>query len=843
MDLRDAQKPRGWLWRTKKNSFGEGGISPPTVKLFDEQEVARILEDQFRIQKEELDCTLREIDEKYGEKEKTTNEKLNKALAEITVKDNLVKQHIKVAEEAVIGWERAENEAAEFKLQLECALQQRLASEDRVEHLDGALEEAMKQLRSAREEQDQLVHETIVKKTQEYDKLRLEMESKLAEVWHIVGQTRAELIESRAENKALTHALQDRSKILAEGKDNMAGSETDMKALQVQLEGVVKENMALKYDIHVITKELEVRMTELELERKASDMASKQHAEVVKKIAKLDEECDRLRMLLRKKLLNSTALVRVKQDVGGSGKDHPSKGSPRRRPLGRSQSATDPQEAIAQETLQAILDANASVDKILNLEKETRMLKEALAKRNDELQNARFMCAKTASRLSFMEEEVQTLRAPSKPASSKKWPSNDSFPRRGTSLNFELMDDFEEMERLANSQSQSLSASSPERSVETALTVFGAVDESTNQLRIVCLEETVALRDRELEAANQMCQELGEKLSVAEGQLAFLQSRNTANEQLVIGLQAKLDSLLERRANSEGGTAVSGNGEIAMALRKLVHIIEALAQATEIESTPITSRHHDATNASETSILLSVRWHDEMVDSSMRSLLRATNGYLESGGDILKLLLELTATLDCILTFHISANEKEQRERDSSASERLAITMELESARVMISQLEEELCRLRVEHSDMEPRIQEEVGHNLDVDVMQLRTEKNELESNLSGMNEQLVEANAKVAALRVRLSESEALVKELQALQAAHDNEDNKEGDLSEQDMLERSSTGLCLSASPRDANAEKHQLCDKVASLEIELQREQCRHQEVVAKLKDIQEQTQRG
>lgn len=133
-----------------------------------------------------------------------------------------------------LGWERAENEAAEFKLQLECALQQRLASEDRVEHLDGALEEAMKQLRSAREEQDQLVHETIVKKTQEYDKLRLEMESKLAEVWHIVGQTRAELIESRAENKALTHALQDRSKILAEGKDNMAGSETDMKALQVR---------------------------------------------------------------------------------------------------------------------------------------------------------------------------------------------------------------------------------------------------------------------------------------------------------------------------------------------------------------------------------------------------------------------------------------------------------------------------------------------------------------------------------------------------------------------------------------------------------------------------------
>lgn len=67
------------------------------------QEVARILEDQIRCQKEEMDNTLREVDEKYSEKERAINEKLNKALAEITVKDNLVKQHIKVAEEAVTG--------------------------------------------------------------------------------------------------------------------------------------------------------------------------------------------------------------------------------------------------------------------------------------------------------------------------------------------------------------------------------------------------------------------------------------------------------------------------------------------------------------------------------------------------------------------------------------------------------------------------------------------------------------------------------------------------------------------------------------------------------------------
>jgi hypothetical protein len=39
------------------------------------------------------------------------------------------------------------------------------------------------------------------------------------------------------------------------------------------------------------------------------------------------------------------------------------------------------------------------------------MLKEALAKRNDELQAARLMCAKTASRLTAVEDELEMLRA------------------------------------------------------------------------------------------------------------------------------------------------------------------------------------------------------------------------------------------------------------------------------------------------------------------------------------------------------------------------------------------------------------------------------------------------
>jgi hypothetical protein len=114
------------------------------------------------------------------------------------------------------GWEKAESEAAEFKEELESATKLRLATEDRARHLDGALKELMEQLRSGRKEHDKHLHDTIVKKTREFDKLRLEMEAKLAELTKSLSDNRTQLIESHAENEALNHALkvQPRLKIM-----------------------------------------------------------------------------------------------------------------------------------------------------------------------------------------------------------------------------------------------------------------------------------------------------------------------------------------------------------------------------------------------------------------------------------------------------------------------------------------------------------------------------------------------------------------------------------------------------------------------------------------------------
>jgi len=65
----------------------------------------------------------------------------------------------------------------------------------------------MQQLRGGREEHEKHLHDTIVKKTREFDKLRLEMETKLSEVSKSLSENRTQLIESQAENEALNHAL------------------------------------------------------------------------------------------------------------------------------------------------------------------------------------------------------------------------------------------------------------------------------------------------------------------------------------------------------------------------------------------------------------------------------------------------------------------------------------------------------------------------------------------------------------------------------------------------------------------------------------------------------------
>ncbi|KAG0629003.1 hypothetical protein M758_1G069500 [Ceratodon purpureus] len=840
---RELDRRRGWPWKNRKNISLSGSIdgSPSApVKLFDEQEVARILQDQVRIGDEQMVEALNAADAKHAEKEKAwseklaaVSEKLTAAISEITIKDNLVKQHIKVAEEAVVGWEKAESEAAEFKAELENATKLRLETEDRARHLDGALKELMEQLRGGREAHDKRLHDTIVKKTREFDKLRLEMEAKMTELSKSLSDCRTQLIESHAENEALNHALKDRSRMIAELNDIRAHAETDSKILRVRLEGLEKENFDLKYKIHSITKELETRRAELEYGKKTSDVLSRHHADNVKKIVKLEDECNRLRMMVRKKLPNTAAIVRMKQELDALGKESGSdSGRPRRRPLHRSHSSGVPLDFLPvhelQEDLQSPRDTSqAVVERIANMDEETRMLKEALAKRNDELQAARVMCAKTASRLTAVEDELEMLRAASpelahrndassSACSTSSMPISESSKRalsKNGSQKFSLMNDFSETERLVHVPSRSES------------TVNGP-DIPEFQQQIAGLEDALAAKSRELEEANQMCKELSVKLTAAENQYSALQSRNAANEQSVITLQDRLDNLLESHENipeaeehiPEAAAAPEFQLELAAAVKSVLQATESLAQALQLGSAPEAGA--DGTTGSSTK---STHWQDPKLESSMSNL-----ASIVSEGEIysVSFLSGLSSTLACITEICNVVTQNPQKDGELKAE---------------VAQLEEALHRLQEERAVVESRMQVELNRvsDLEREIEQLQAEKAEIVQQLSDVEVQIREANESVDTLKEQLKEAEIVIAELRLQQDHQKHED----DLIEEELLELSSSHPQLLKTMRAADAEMNELHAKLAALEVELQGERRRHHDVVAKLEDLQEQIHRG
>ncbi|XP_062094349.1 filament-like plant protein 3 [Humulus lupulus] len=262
---------RSWLWRRKSSekSPGEtestGSLSSHSERFSDDQAYA-----SHSTQSPEVTSKATLNDEDTTESVKTLSDKLSAALLKISAKEDLVKQHAKVAEEAVSGWENAENEVLALKQKLETANQKNSALEDRLGHLDGALKECVRQLRQAREEQEQKICEVVSKKTHEWDSLKSVLEDQLVEL-----QVQLQSVK----------------------KEAAASFDSD---LQPKLEAAEKENSALKLEILSQAKELEFRIIERDLSTKAAETASKQHLESIKKVAKLEADCRRLKAIARK---------------------------------------------------------------------------------------------------------------------------------------------------------------------------------------------------------------------------------------------------------------------------------------------------------------------------------------------------------------------------------------------------------------------------------------------------------------------------------------------------------------------------------------------------------------
>ncbi|KAL1214147.1 Filament-like plant protein 6 [Cardamine amara subsp. amara] len=331
------------------------------------------------------------------------NEKLSAANAELVTKETLVKQHSKVAEDAVSGWEKADAEALTLKNTLESVTLLKLTAEDRAAHLDGALKECMRQIRNLKKDHEVKLHDVALSKTKQIEKITMEFEKRISDY-------EQELLRSAADSDALSRTLQERSNMLVKISEEKSRCDAEIETLKSNLEMCEREIKSLKYEVHVVSKELEIRNEEKNMCIRSAEVANKQHLEGVKKIAKLEAECQRLRSLVRKKLPGPAALAQMKLEVENLGGDTRLKkspvkpSSPCKSPRGYSSSGS---EFFLDSSQKFQKENEFLTERLLAMEEETKMLKEALAKRNSELLESRNLCAQSTSKLQSLKAQLQ----------------------------------------------------------------------------------------------------------------------------------------------------------------------------------------------------------------------------------------------------------------------------------------------------------------------------------------------------------------------------------------------------------------------------------------------------
>ncbi|KAL5063986.1 hypothetical protein RYX36_025723 [Vicia faba] len=367
------QKP--WPWRKKSSEKTIVTTENPNLNSKENGEIEALLAD-----KEELAKDLKEL-----------NNKLALVNSDCNAKDELVKKQTKIAREAVAGLERAKVEVLSMKQDMDEALQQRFVYEERVAHLDGALKECMQQLRYVREEQGQRIHDAVMKVSKEFEKECVVWEEQLSE-------TNKRLVKAETENSHLNKSIFAREKLIDDLKRRLTQAEADHNALMVRLESTEKDNASLKYEVRVLEKELEIRNEEREFSRRTADVSHKHHLENVTKIAKLESECQRLRVLVRKRLPGPASLAKMKSEVEMLGRDSV---EIRRSKLNSTSS-----------TVESSLDGspgtpsrriNTLTEQLYAVEEENKALKDSLNRNMNELQFSRVMLSRTASKLLQLE--------------------------------------------------------------------------------------------------------------------------------------------------------------------------------------------------------------------------------------------------------------------------------------------------------------------------------------------------------------------------------------------------------------------------------------------------------
>lgn len=289
----------------------------------------------------------------------------------------------------ILGWEKAEAEALAIKTQLDDTLDEKMAMEQRICQLDEALNVAMV-------ERDSLIKETAQMISSEQDKVQ-KLEENLVEKINIIASL-------DAENDKLSEILSVKENIISELIESKGVVESKFKDLAVKLESAERSNSSLRYEVCMLQKQLEIRSEERKFSLKSADAAHKQHLENVKKITKLESECQRLRSMVRKRLPGPAAIAKMRSEVETMGSDT---GITRTRKLN---SVTSQNSCVLVQHSHDTSHGNSPLLARLHaIEDENKTLKESLSRKDGELQFSRTMLARTTSKLSQVEAQLEDL--------------------------------------------------------------------------------------------------------------------------------------------------------------------------------------------------------------------------------------------------------------------------------------------------------------------------------------------------------------------------------------------------------------------------------------------------
>ncbi|KAL5665863.1 hypothetical protein ACJX0J_025971, partial [Zea mays] len=344
-----------------------------------------------------------------------------------------------------------------------------------------ALRTCMERLVVAREEREQIIVEAANEISSKKKKVR-ELQLKLEDA-------NKKIAKLAAENSNLCKAADVKDALIGELRESAAATGDKLADATARLESAQKQAGSLEYEVRMLQKELEVRGQEREYDLKSVDAARRQQAEHQKRIAQLEAECQRLRAMVRKRLPGPAAIAKMRDEVDQQQAQTPTASPRRPRPA----TPSSPRSAVAPfspRTPSPRRSVSGGADgyafRLRAVEDENTALKQALAKRESELQFMQMKYADEACKLTAAQMQVKELTEENRQLSdantqSESWASAlvselDKF-RSGNenggacasimaSSEMNLLHDFSEVEKLetaSGDQKRNVQRASPHK--------------------------------------------------------------------------------------------------------------------------------------------------------------------------------------------------------------------------------------------------------------------------------------------------------------------------------------------------------------------------------------------